>query len=231
MKTRTDRIEAHLRTHDLYCPLDALIVGATGSGKSSTLNALFGNHVAEVGNGVDPQTQHVSSYKLTDYLRFHDSAGLGDGREADLKHARNITEILLRKIPRDDMDKPYAYIDLVFVILDGSHRDLGTTFSLLQNVVLKSIEPERVAVAINQADLAMKGHHWDENRSQPEPRLIDFLEEKADSVKARLYEATGLKIKKPVYYSACHRYNLNRLLDHLIKHLPTNRRILGRVTG
>jgi predicted GTPase len=72
-------------------------VGATGTGKSSTLNALFNSTVAKVGHGVDPETQIISAYSLHDYLRFHDSAGLGDGKDNDLTHSKNITyEWILR---------------------------------------------------------------------------------------------------------------------------------------
>ncbi|HHK5578453.1 TPA: GTPase [Neisseria cinerea] len=39
-----------------FRPLDVLLVGATGVGKSPTLNALFGEQKAKVGTGVDPET-------------------------------------------------------------------------------------------------------------------------------------------------------------------------------
>lgn len=44
------------KIHDagLLWPLDVLLVGATGAGKSSTLNAVFGMEVAKVGDGVEP---------------------------------------------------------------------------------------------------------------------------------------------------------------------------------
>ncbi len=58
-------------------------------------------------------------------------------------------------------EQKFGFIDLVLVILDGGSRDLGTSFKLIENVILKSIEPERVMVVINQADMAMKGNHWD----------------------------------------------------------------------
>ena len=60
------------------------------------------------------------------------------------------------------------------VLLDGSSRDLGTTFQLLESVVLKSIKPKRVIVAINQADMAMKGRYWNAPQNKPELALIDF---------------------------------------------------------
>lgn len=54
----------------------------------------------------------------------------------------------------------YGYIDLVIILLDGGSRDLGTTFKLLESVILKSIGLERVIIAINKADIAMKGNYW-----------------------------------------------------------------------
>lgn len=203
-------------------PLDVLLVGGTGAGKSSTLNALFGAIVAKVGDGVDPETQHISAHKLHDYLRIHDSAGLGDGRNADLEHEKNINDELLRTISVNE--EVYRFMDLVMVILDGGSRDLGTAVRLLENVVLKSIEPERVIVAINQADIAMKGRGWNHQTGQPEKELRDFLDEKTQSVQRRIRESTGLVINKPVYYSALYNYNIDVLVMHIIKHLPKIRR-------
>ncbi len=215
-------LEEKLRRHDLLMPLDVLLVGATGTGKSSTINALFGSNKAKVGHGVDPETQHISSYHLHDYLRIHDSAGLGDGKEADLRHAKNITAELHRPFELDGMK--YGLIDLVIVLLDGCKRDLGTAVGLLESVILKSIDAKRVIVAINQADMAMKGRYWNEKLNEPEPELKDFLEKQALSVKQRIKESTGLTIRKPVYYSASNNYNIEALLDHIVRHVPTQRR-------
>jgi predicted GTPase len=132
---RYSDIESKIRNNSLLIPLDVLLVGGTGTGKSSTLNALFGSTVAKVGDGVDPETQQVSSYKLHDYLRVHDSAGLGDGKAADLQHSKNITSELLRRCEVGGTS--YGFIDLVIVLLDGGSRDLGTAFRLLESVVLK----------------------------------------------------------------------------------------------
>ena len=217
---RRDYIQSHINHNDLLVPLDILLVGATGTGKSSTLNALFNSTVAKIGEGVDPETQNISAHSLHDYLRFHDSAGLGDGKENDLNHSKNIMAELFKTCGDD------YFIDLVMVLLDGSSRDLGTTFQLVESVVLKSIEPKRVIVAINQADMAMKGRYWNAPQNKPELALIDFLEEKSLSVKQRINESTGLSINKPVYYSAKHSYNIKALLDHIINHFPTSRRVI-----
>ena len=43
-------------------PLDVLVVGGTGGGKSETLNAFFQEKKAVVGEGADPETSKVSYY-------------------------------------------------------------------------------------------------------------------------------------------------------------------------
>jgi uncharacterized protein len=44
--------------------INILITGATGSGKSSTINAIFDTEVAKVGYGVDPETMDIQKYVL-----------------------------------------------------------------------------------------------------------------------------------------------------------------------
>lgn len=223
---RINDIEKVINANKLLVPLDILLVGATGTGKSSTLNAIFGANVAKVGEGVDPETQNISSHKLHNYLRIHDSAGLGDGKIADTEHSKKITSILLHKCNVDNHE--YGYIDLVIVLIDGGSRDLGTAFKLLETVILKSIDRKRVIVAINQADMAMKGNYWNHESNQPEAPLYEFLEEKAISIQKRIKDSTGLKIMKPIFYSAKLSYNIDSLIDHIISNIPKKRRKLHK---
>lgn len=224
---RVQIIESKIRSAG-FRPLDILLVGATGVGKSSTLNALFGRKIAKVGKGVDPETMQVVHYKLNDSLRIWDSPGLGDGVASDKIHAKTITDNLCQTYTHDDGQ--WGFIDLVLVILDGSSRDMGTSYRLLEQVILKNIQPERVIVGINKADMAMSGRSWNRTTNKPEEKLLHFLKDKAASTQNRLYEATSLKIKKPVYYSADKGYNLNALMDSIIVHIPNEKRRLELVS-
>jgi len=209
--------------------INLMVTGATGCGKSSTINALFNMEVAKVGVGVDPETMTIQKYAL-DNLILWDSPGLGDGKERDRSHSKAI----IKKLNELD-EEGNPLIDLVLVILDGSSRDLGTSYELINQVIIPNLgenAKERILVAINQADVAMKGRYWDYEKNQPQEKLLAFLDEKADSVKARVKEATGVEIE-PIYYSAGYKeegeeqkpWNLSKLLYFIVQHTPTKKRL------
>lgn len=209
--------------------VNIMVTGATGCGKSSTINALFGTEVAKVGVTPDPETMDISKYNLS-YLTIWDSPGLGDGKK-DAEHAKNIKEKLVQKDEKGDF-----LIDLVLVILDGGSRDLGASYELINKVIIPNLgnETNRLLVAINQCDMAMKGRYWNSEANKPELELEKFLNKKAMSVKKRIEEATGVSIVEPVYYSAGYKekgqeqkpYNMQKLLSYIMNHTPSRKRIV-----
>jgi hypothetical protein len=205
-------------------PLDVMVTGVTGAGKSTTLNSLFQRKVATVGKGVDPETMTLDSYSLNDSFRFWDTPGLGDGVEQDRIHSKKIIDLLYKDYHKNDTQ--YGFIDLVLIIIEGSNRDMGTNYKLLNEVIVPNFQQDRILVAVNQADMAMKGRYWNEKENKPTQKLEDFLEEKVLSIQRRVKEATGVEIIKPIYYSAEYNYNIDKLFDLLIDNMPKERRDL-----
>lgn len=222
--------------------LNIMITGATGCGKSSTINALFNmdaatmTEVAKVGVGVDPQTMDITKYEIGNMVLW-DSPGLGDGKDADLRHSKYIIDMLYE---RDENGKPL--IDLVLVILDGSTRDLGTSYELINKVIIPNLgddKEQRILVAINQADMAMKGRNWDYESNCPAPALVEYLEDKCLSVRRRILEGTGVDVT-PIYYSAGYKedgqdqgrpYNLAKLLYFILMHIPAEKRVVAALNA
>ena len=229
-----------------------MLVGATGCGKSSTINALFGVgeekeideegeevtkvpqkkriEVAKVGTKADPETKDIEQYRIGNLVLW-DTPGLGDGTEIDEHHKEVITELL-----REEDEDGNALIDLVLVILDGSTKDLGTSYRILNDVMIPELgeEKNRILIALNQADIAMRtGRHWDYDKNEPDEILVNYLEEKVQSIKARIKEDSDLDVE-PIYYCAgyeeesgdvVHPYNLSKLLYYIMKSLPSQKRV------
>ena len=76
--------------------LNVAFVGATGVGKSSTINAIFNMDVAKVGDRTDPETASIQKYEL-DNMVLWDTPGLGDNPEKDRQYAVEIAGLLKRK--------------------------------------------------------------------------------------------------------------------------------------
>lgn len=209
-----------------FRPLDVMVTGVTGAGKSTTLNTIFKKNVATVGNGVDPETMDLDSYSLNDVFRLWDTPGLGDGVANDEIHKRKLVDLLYKTYSLDG--NIYGWIDSAIVVLEGLNRDMGSTYTLLNEVIVPNIQADRILVVINQADMAMKGRHWNKETNRPDEVLVDFLERQALSIQNRVKEATGVTIRKPVYYSAEYGYNIEKLLDFIIDNMIVERRSLVR---
>ncbi|TGE75923.1 GTPase family protein [Weissella confusa] len=211
-------------------PTNILFVGATGSGKSSTINALFNNEKAKVGFGADPETKDIQQYELGHNLTLWDSPGFGDSKENDRQYAQQVMTLLQKK----DADGK-ALIDLVVVIADNGSRDLGTVYQLISNVIINNLAEEdknRVVVALNKTDLLAGGNYWNKETNRPEPKLELKIIEKEESVRNRIYADT--KINPTVLsYTAGYSdedtqqkpWQLIRLLSSILAAVPVAKRL------
>lgn len=207
-----------------------MFAGATGVGKSSTINALFDMEKARVGQGSKPETMDIRQYELANRLTIWDTPGLGDSPEKDKQHA----QLIVKKLKETDAQGAFV-IDLVVVLLEASSRDMGTCNSLILDHIIPALgkQTDRLLVVINQADMAMDGEGWDDARNEPQPKLIAFLDEKVKSVQRRIYEATQVTVT-PIYFAAGFKdgkaqqlpYNLAQLQLHLLMNLPKEKRLM-----
>ena len=209
--------------------INLMLVGASGSGKSSTINALFDMSVAKVGIGVDPETKEIAKFDLGN-LTIWDSPGLGDTVANDREHIKQIVKKLSETGGDGNM-----LIDLVLVVLDAGSRDLAVSYDVINNTLIPCLGKDnshRILIGINQSDMAMKGRNWNHELNAPEPMLNDFLNKKAESVKRRVREATGITIN-PVCYCAGYTdgeqkqnpYNLSKLLYYILMAVPSSKRL------
>lgn len=208
--------------------VNIMIVGGTGVGKSSTINALFDVSDARVGVGVDPETINIDRYEMGNLILW-DTPGLGHGLNEDKKHRRNIVEKLTETVSGSDR----LLIDLVLVIVDASNRDMGTSYELIDLIINSYAHRDRIIIALNQADMAMKGRFWNIAENRPEPQLVDFLNKKVESIKRRIKDTNGLDIE-PVYYSAGYTdgfekqepYNISKLFYLIASNLKSDKALI-----
>jgi predicted GTPase len=155
---------------------------------------------------------------------------LGDSPENDRRHAKLLNDKL-----RERNDDGEPLIDLVLVVLNGASRDMGSVDQLINKVIVPSLgqNTDRMLVAINQADLSMRGRHWNSERNEPEPPLLAHLEDQVKVVQQRIVQGSGVNTE-PVFYAAGYAdetearrpYNLVKLLAHILRHVPVEKRVL-----
>lgn len=215
--------------------INILVVGGTGVGKSSTINALFQvdseqckADVAKVGTGPNPETQVLTKYRLAQNLIIWDSPGLGESTVADIAHTRAINAKL-----REFSDNEKFLIDLVLVVLDGGSRDYDSTFRLLKLILPSIKDKKRILVAINRIDMVAQGEGWDRINNKPTPKLQDIIRKKVESVKSRIFNDSRLAVE-PIPYCAgrtdegwggSEPYQITELFCQIVSAIPDEKRI------
>lgn len=203
--------------------LNILFTGATGAGKSSTINAIFQMEMAGVGEGPMPETDRIEKYEM-EHLVLWDTPGFGDSPEADRKYCREMASLLEQK---DADGRPL--LDAVVLVFDGSTRDQGTAFQILEEDVLPNKqEATRLLFAVNQCDMILKGQDWEEEENCPGAELDSSIAELCQRLEVRIGEILDAEMgdMRVVPYSAYRSYNIAKLLGALAEVLPLGKRFL-----
>ncbi|MGV8906407.1 MAG: YcjF family protein [Acetobacterium sp.] len=128
-----------------------LICGATGVGKSSVVNHVFGQNLAKVGHGI-PVTQGISKYERADSgVVLYDTEGYEIGTEK-VSHYKSMVENWLNKAGKLDLKNQIH--EVWYCISAGNKRITDMDIE-----VIKSIKAQKVplAVVLTQIDNVDEG--------------------------------------------------------------------------
>lgn len=204
------KMEEQLKTDfkkEMETPPVIALIGLSGVGKSSTINALFGTKLAVSHfESCTKEGERLSLKGEKGDIIVYDMPGLGEGRTQDEKHKKTYFDIL----PKCDV--------VLWVMVAHSDGRGGMTFSqdVLENVVAKACDLRRLVIGVNQADL-MQPLNWIEKANIPSKEQENYLEMRIKDVRAKLLEvAPNLPAERIIYYSAQKRYRLEQLFSTLM---------------
>lgn len=220
----------------LDIPLNILLMGGTGVGKSSTINAIYGENKVKIGSGASPQTQEIQECQISKNITFYDSPGLGEGSEKDKQHMEKIHKLLT-----DTDENGNAKIDLVLVITDASVKGLGQEYETIKYLLKTLGDSKRILIGLNKCDCAPDGRYFDRENNKLGKKQEQFLQEKVADLQARIKADTGLSLMGDdiVCYSAGYYdeetqtqdkpYNIVQLEKMILSKIPKQKRVVQRV--
>ncbi|WP_272525394.1 GTPase family protein [Providencia sp. PROV196] len=187
-----------------YSPTIGLM-GKTGAGKSSLINALFQSSLSPVSD-VSGCTRHTQRFSMTmnNYtLTFVDLPGVGESIERD----REYHQLYRNLLPE---------LDLIIWVLKADDRAWSSDEQCYRFLTEQcGNQPKQFLFVLNQADKIEPCRQWDEVCQQPSPEQAVNLALKQQAV------ITAFKPHHPAMtVSAIENYQLTELAEQLIQALP-----------
>ncbi|WP_272685362.1 GTPase family protein [Providencia sp. PROV130] len=187
-----------------YSPTIGLM-GKTGVGKSSLINALFQSSLSPVSD-VSGCTRHAQRFSMTmnnHTLTFIDLPGVGESLERDKEYHQLYRNLL-------------PELDLIIWVLKADDRAWSSDEQCYHFLTEQcGYQPNRFLFVLNQADKIEPCRQWDELYHQPSHEQAANLELKQHAV------ITAFKPHHPVMaVSAVENYQLTELAEQLIQALP-----------
>lgn len=188
------------------------VFGKTGAGKSSLVNAIFGQDVCPVSD-VEACTREIQEANVGGIILV-DCPGIAESKEKDEEYYKLYSDLI-------------PTMDAIIWVLQGDNRSYGPDieFYELLRECFKTNEGEKNApiyFALNQVDKIEPFREWDVDTCQPGPKQAQNIKAKVENVVAIFKTASNMVI--PV--SAVERYNLSELIAALLNSLPAEKSII-----
>ena len=202
-------------------PFKVAVIGQSGVGKSSTLNAVFGLNLptSDIEEGTTEIIEKVFPMRDGFNLSIYDMPGLLQSRKRDKVYEEMYREIL-------------PQCDVIVYIIKANTRNIGDDCRILKDVVLpicneNSIK-DNLIIAVNKVDTIGETIDpedpelvWDPLENKPSQKLwecikkkrLDIFEKLISENLVLLNEKNALKPEQVVFYSAVFEYNLGKVLE------------------
>ncbi|HEM8141387.1 TPA: 50S ribosome-binding GTPase [Providencia rettgeri] len=181
------------------------MMGKTGAGKSSLINALFQSTLSPVSDvsGCTRQAQHFKMTMNNHTLTFVDLPGVGESLERDKEYHSLYRNVL-------------PELDLIIWVLKADDRAWSSDEQCYRFLTEQcGYQPNQFLFVLNQADKIEPCRQWNEHNHQPSSEQAYNLKLKQQVV------ITAFKPHHPVIpVSAVENYQLTELAEQLIQALP-----------
>lgn len=201
-------------------PITIAIIGKTGTGKTSTINSLFGTEwpishfqaCTKIEQAITLSVPSPKGYRKDNVLKIYDMPGLGEDIEADKKHW-------------DTHRKVLGVCDVIVWLIKADSFDFAEDQEALQKITVFNADLiERIVIGLNQVDL-LNPFNWLKEINLPSDEQVDNIKSKLKYVQSMLLSVcTGLTAGRIIPYSALKRYQLNRLFEGMIGACPERRK-------
>lgn len=194
------------------------IIGQTGVGKSSTLNALFGTHldVHDVRPStkvpVELQFRYESTQGTKGELSFFDMPGVGESIRKDKEHVKTYQKILRQ-------------CDLAIWVITAESRSMAFDERFIKDFIDNEHTQlaSRLVIAINKVDI-IAPTDWNNRLNIPSTAQERNIQDRILYVQETLgHVCPGLNKDRIVAYSAKHNYRLIELFDAMVRAISIDR--------
>lgn len=197
-----EEVEKHADA-ELQNPPRIALIGTSGVGKTTTINALFGTNLPiSHFKACTQESEEITIPTKNGDIIFHDMPGLGEDIDTDEKHKKTYAEIL-----------PKCDVVMWVLVANGAGRAMTFDQIMLRDVVRPHVN--KLVIGINQVDL-MEGK-WIDAANIPSEKQMSNIEQRLIDVQEKLCKVVPeLEKDKILYYSAEKRFRLYQLFEALI---------------